>query len=163
LSAVLHKTQNEIGAVLWIPPLGWEVGYFFWGWFTDRTQSGGSFEGSRRLFFVLMLLSLPLAAVPRLDSFPAVMALLFFAMFVSAGFIIGSLAYANTYYSDQHAGLIAGLGAGSWSALVAVVMPGFGHLFDLHRYDTAFLGASVFPIAGYIVWRGLSGSTHSER
>jgi ACS family hexuronate transporter-like MFS transporter len=162
LSAVLHKTQNEIGAVLWIPPLGWEVGYFFWGWFTDRTQSGGSFDGSRRLFLVLTLLSLPLAAVPRIDSFAAAMALLFFAMFVSAGFIIGSLAYANTYYSDQHAGLIAGLGAGSWSALVAVVMPGFGHLFDLHLYNEAFLGASVFPIAGYIVWRGLSGTAQSD-
>src|SRR4029079_9503539 len=47
LSAVRHKLQNESCAVLWIPPRGWEVGYFFWGWFTDRTQSGGSFEGSR--------------------------------------------------------------------------------------------------------------------
>lgn len=25
------KWQTEIGAVLWIPPLGWECGYFFRG------------------------------------------------------------------------------------------------------------------------------------
>lgn len=163
LSAVLHKTQVQIGAVLWIPPLGWEVGYFFWGWFTDRTQSGASLEGSRRLFLFLTVLSLPLAAVPRIDSFALAMALLFFAMFVSAGFIIGSLAYANSYYSVRHAGLIAGLGAGSWSALLAVVMPGFGRLFDLHLYSAAFLGASLFPVAGYLVWWILSRSEAATR
>src|SRR5262249_31448221 len=32
LSAAMHKSQLEIGHVLWIPPLGWETGYFFWGW-----------------------------------------------------------------------------------------------------------------------------------
>jgi ACS family hexuronate transporter-like MFS transporter len=156
LSAVLHKTQVQIGAVLWIPPLGWEVGYFFWGWFTDRTRSGASLEGSRRLFLFLTVLSLPLAAVPRIDSFALAMALLFFAMFVSAGFIIGSLAYANSYYSVKHAGLIAGLGAGSWSALLAVVMPGFGRLFDLHLYSAAFLAASLVPAAGCLIWWILS-------
>src|SRR5260370_20216361 len=36
LSAVMHKSQVEIGHVLWIPPLGWEAGFFFWGWVTDR-------------------------------------------------------------------------------------------------------------------------------
>jgi ACS family hexuronate transporter-like MFS transporter len=156
LSAVLHKTQVQIGAVLWIPPLGWEVGYFFWGWFTDRTRSGASLEGSHRLFLFLTVLSLPLAVVPRIDSFALAMALLFFAMFVSAGFIIGSLAYANSYYSVKHAGLIAGLGAGSWSALLAVVMPGFGRLFDLHLYSAAFLAASLVPAAGYLIWWILS-------
>ena len=161
LSAVLHKTQEQIGAVLWIPPLGWEAGYFFWGWFTDRAKSAASYESSRRLFLFLTLLSLPLAAVPRIESFALDMGLLFFAMFISAGFIIGSLAYANSYYSEKHAGLIAGLGAGSWSALVAVVMPGFGRLFDLQLYGAAFLAASIFPIAGYLVWWILSRPTRS--
>ncbi len=156
LSAVLHKTQVQIGAVLWIPPPGWEVGYFFWGWFTDRIRSGASLEGSGRLLLFLTVLSLPLAVVPRVDSFALAMALLFFAMFVAAAFIIGSLAYANSYYSVKHAGLIAGLGAGSWSALVAVVMPGFGRLFDLHLYGAAFLGASLGPTAGYLIWWILS-------
>jgi ACS family hexuronate transporter-like MFS transporter len=27
LSAVLHKSQVEIGNILWIPPLGWEIGF----------------------------------------------------------------------------------------------------------------------------------------
>src|SRR5579885_2158837 len=36
LSAVMHFTQTELGYVLWIPPLGWEAGYFFWGWIMDQ-------------------------------------------------------------------------------------------------------------------------------
>jgi hypothetical protein len=111
---------------------------------------------ARRLFLFLTVLSLPLAVVPRVASFALALALLFFEMFVAAGFIIGSLAYANSYYSVKHAGLIAGLGAGSWSALVAVVMPGFGRLFDLHLYRAAFLSASLGPAAGYLIWWILS-------
>jgi hypothetical protein len=61
-----------------------------WGWFTDRTRAGASLEGSRRLFLVLTVLSLPLAVVPLIDSFALAMALLFFAMFIAAGFIIGA-------------------------------------------------------------------------
>ena len=157
LSAVLHKTQGQIGAVLWIPPLGWEAGYFFWGWATDRfMQSGADLRALQRTFVILTVLSFSLALIPRLNSFPATMALFAFTVFLSAGFIIGSLAYANHHYSTQHAGLIAGLGAGSWSALVAVVMPGIGRLFDLHLYGTAFIAASLFPLAGTLLWWALS-------
>jgi len=157
LSAALHKSQAQIGAVLWIPPLGWEVGYFFWGWATDRfMKSGADVRALRRAFSVLTVLSFSLALIPLLDSFAATMALFFFTMFLAAGFIIGSLAYANSYYSTQHAGVIAGLGAGSWSALVAVIMPGVGRLFDLHMYGAAFFAASVFPLAGTLVWWALS-------
>jgi len=157
LSAVLHKSQAQIGAVLWIPPLGWEVGYFFWGWATDRfMKSGADVRALRRTFSLLTVLSFSLALIPMLHSFAATMALFFFTMFLAAGFIIGSLAYANSYYSTQHAGVIAGLGAGSWSALVAVIMPGMGRLFDLHMYSAAFFAASLFPLAGTVAWWTLS-------
>lgn len=153
LSNVLHKNQTEIGAVLWIPPLGWEVGYFFWGWATDRfLKSGADTIALRKTFLALALLSLTLIATPAITSYAATMALLFFTMFLAAGFIIGSLAYANNCYSLRHSGFIAGLGAGSWSALVAVVMPFFGRLFDQHQYASVFLIASLFPTAGFLLW-----------
>ena len=41
---------------------------------------------------------------------------------------------------------ISGVGAGSWSALVGIVMPPFGRLFDLHMYQTAFIVAAMFPV-----------------
>lgn len=158
LSASLHKTQGEIGAVLWLPPLGWETGYFFWGWFTDRfLRSGADVKGLRKTFVALTALSLSLAAVPHIQSFAATMLLMFFTMFLAAGFIIGSLAYANSYYPVRHAGLIAGLGAGSWSAMVALVMPGMGRLFDLHMYGAAFLITSLFPAVALAAWWTLDG------
>jgi ACS family hexuronate transporter-like MFS transporter len=157
LHAVFDKSQGELGKVLWIPPLGWELGYFFWGWITDRfCGAGASLPAMRRQFLLLTLASAPLALVPHAGSYALTLALLFIAMFVTAGFIIGAVAYATSYYSTGHAGLIAGLGAGSWSAVVGAAMPGMGRLFDLHRYGTAFFLAALFPVAGYAIWRMLS-------
>jgi MFS transporter, ACS family, hexuronate transporter len=141
-------SQLTIGELLWIPPLGWEVGYFFWGWISDRYRAARP-----SIFPLLMVLSLPLAAAPRLPQLPLLMFELFFAMFVASGFVILSIADATDVFSADHSGLIAGLGAGSWSAVVGLVMPAFGRLFDQQRYDTAFAVAAVFPIAGYGVWR----------
>ncbi|MEQ1947559.1 MAG: MFS transporter [Bryobacteraceae bacterium] len=157
LSLVLHKTQVEIGRVLWIPGLGWESGYFFFGWVIDRfTGSGYRLRALNKLFLLLTALGLVLVLIPQTSSFALTMFLMYFTMFISAGFIIGSLAYANSHYANAHGGLIAGVGAGSWSALVAIVMPPFGRLFDLHMYQTAFIVAAMFPVVGYVLWRWLS-------
>ena len=44
--------------MLWIPPLGWEIGYFFWGWITDRFAAhGASIANMRRLLLALAILS----------------------------------------------------------------------------------------------------------
>src|SRR5882724_9627062 len=66
LSQVMGKDQAFLGKVLWIPPLGWEVGYFFWGWLVDRMTAAGipKMTTVRRLMFAAMFLSLPLAAAP---------------------------------------------------------------------------------------------------
>jgi len=159
LSGALHKSQLEIGHVLWIPPLGWEAGYFFWGWVCDRVaRARNPYSARQKQFLWLTLLGLVVMVVPRIESFAIVMLALFFEMFVAAGFIIGSVAYATSHYSTRHAGLIAGIGAGSWSAMVGVAMPGFGRLFDLHDYQAAFSGVALFPLLGYIAWRLLSRS-----
>src|SRR5262245_41715463 len=41
LNQVMGKDQLFLGKVLWIPPLGWEIGYFLWGWLVDRMTSAG--------------------------------------------------------------------------------------------------------------------------
>lgn len=155
---VLGKTQIELGTLLWIPPLGWEVGYYAWGWWTDRAVGAKGFTTAayRRLFTVLTILSLPLAAVPFADSVPVAMAEMFFAMFISAGFIIGTLSYATAVFGLRDSGFLAGLGAGSWSALVAVIMPVAGRLFDLQNYAAAFLIAALFPLTGWAIWNVLN-------
>ena len=144
--------------MLWIPPLGWEAGYFFWGWISDRAaaHSDGRLPVLRRILALLAVLSLILTVTPSLQSLPLIMAELFLAMFFAAGFIILSIAFATDVYSARYAGLISGIGNASWSTLVAVIMPVFGRLFDLGRYDVAFLIAGSFPLAGYAIWLALN-------
>jgi MFS transporter, ACS family, hexuronate transporter len=95
-------------------------------------------------------------AVPLVTNTAVVLFLLFLAMFVASGFVVLSIAYAGTVYTTDHAGLIAGVGAGSWSAIVTLVMPYFGRLFDLHAYAAAFWIAASIPIAGFFGWLMLS-------
>ena len=155
---VLGKTQIELGSLLWIPPLGWEVGYYVWGWWTDRTvaRTGFTTASYRSLFTILTLLSLPLAAVPFTPSFPVAMFELFFAMFIAAGFIISSVSYATTAFGLRDSGFLAGLGAGAWGALVAVIMPIAGRLFDQQNYPLAFLITALFPLTGWAIWLALN-------
>ena len=82
----------------------------------------------------------------------SVMSELALAMFVSAGFVILSVAYATHVFSADHSGYIAGIGAGAWSAGVGLSAPLFGRLFDQHRYDAAFAVAALFPVLGYCCW-----------
>jgi ACS family hexuronate transporter-like MFS transporter len=154
LNRVMHMSQQQVGNVLWIPPLGWEIGYFGWGWLTDRALKAAPAPRTayRILFTWCTILSLPFAATPLLSSSAAVMASLFFVMFVASGYIVVSISYATWIYSGDHAGLIAGLGAGSWGAMVALVMPWFGRMFDQAQYSNAFILVSLFPAAGYLLW-----------
>jgi hypothetical protein len=84
------------------------------------------------------------------------MALMFLSMFAASGFIILPVAWTSRVYSTGDSGLIAGLGAGAWSLMVALIMPVFGRLFDRGRFDIGFTLAALFPAAGYLAWRILS-------
>jgi ACS family hexuronate transporter-like MFS transporter len=148
----LLLSQLEIGAVLWIPPLGWEIGYFFWGWLADRH----GLKAVPVLLGASALLSLPLALAPWVRSLPLVMGLLFLSMFAASGFIILPVGWATRIYSGADSGLIAGLGAGAWSLMVAVAMPVFGRLFDLSRFDAGFALAAAFPVLAFAAWWGLN-------
>jgi len=36
LNRVFGVSQDDLKYYLWVPPAGWEAGYFFWGWAADR-------------------------------------------------------------------------------------------------------------------------------
>jgi ACS family hexuronate transporter-like MFS transporter len=154
LSQAMGKDQAFLGKVLWIPPLGWEVGYFFWGWLVDRMTAAGipKMTTVRRLMLSAVFLSLPLAAVPWMTATWAVLLGMFLAMFVIVGFVVPSVAYATHVYAAEHSGLIAGIGAGSYGAIVALTMPLFGRLFDQRSYHLAFAIAAILPAIGYMGW-----------
>jgi ACS family hexuronate transporter-like MFS transporter len=151
LHARFGWSQATLGKVLWIPPFGWEAGYFVWGAIIDRF--GARF---RVLMPVCLVLSLPLAWMDSLPTGPLVLAEMFLAMFALAGFVVLAVAYATRVFSQEHAGWLAGIGAGSWGAVVALTSPELGRLFDQADYQTAFRIAALFPVAGYGLWRWLS-------
>jgi len=153
LSRVFHIVQGDLGYYLWIPPLGWEFGYFFWGWYLDRRVA--TRRTYSQIFAFGLLLSLPFALVPRITSLPLLLFALFFAMFTTGAFIVPAIGYATLIFSTRQTGLIAGLGAGSFSAVTAIVMPICGRLFDRQQYSEAFLLVTVLPVTGYGLWRWL--------
>ena len=154
LSKSLGMTQVGIGAVLWIPPLGWEIGYFAWGWLADRRVAAGRNPTSvfQPLLAAAMLASLPLALTPWVRPLWMVMALMFVSTFAAGGFIILTVGWTARVFASEDSGLVAGLGAGAWSLMVAVIMPVFGRLFDRGRFDAGFALAAAFPVLGFGAW-----------
>ncbi len=163
LSQVFALSQADLGKVLWIPPLGWECGYFFWGWWIDRLVKRGesTVAACRKAFTLGVTFSLPLAAahlIPRVDLF---LLELFLAMFVTGSFIVGGIAYATSAFGSARAGLIAGLGAGAFSLLTAITAPFFGGFMDQRQYGLAFAVATACPVAGYSLWLWLKDEPES--
>ncbi|HET8548359.1 MAG TPA: MFS transporter [Bryobacteraceae bacterium] len=157
LSRALGISQEELGRVLFVPPLGWEVGYFFWAWIADRFARAEARPVG--LLAALAVLGLPLAGITAAPSLALTMALFFWSMFVAAGFIVLALHYGRLVYPVRHTGLIAGVAAGSWSALVAVIMPFVGWLLDQSRYGEAFAFAALLPVLGFCGWWSCSRAT----
>jgi len=150
LSQTLGLTQTELGRVLWIPPLGWEAGYFFWGWLVDRYAPTN--QRPAWLFFTLAALGTPIIGLASFPNPAIALALMFWSMFVAAGFVVASLrAGALTYPAEQTA-LVAGIGAGAWSAVIAIVLPVLGGMFDAGRHDAAFRIVGSAPMLGVAVW-----------
>jgi ACS family hexuronate transporter-like MFS transporter len=158
LTRALGYSQIDLGKVLWLPPLGWEIGYFVWGAITDRLLRSGTppVPAFTRCLGWLALASVPLAATPWLPAHALVLAELVAAMFVASGFVIVPLAYATHVYSTRHSAYLAGLGAGSWSAGVALVMPLFGALFDRGGYGRAFAITAAAPLVAFAIFRALT-------
>ena len=160
LGRVHGLTQSQLGHVLWIPPLGWEIGYFFWGWLVDRYAAFNA--RPVWLFVLLAILALPFALVPRASSAAVVLALMFLATFAAAGFIVASLRSAALVYSRDQSALVAGIGAGAWSALVALLLPLLGRWFDQRLYAAAFQLVALLPLAGAAAWAWLTRGVESS-
>jgi len=154
LNRVFSVSQDDLKYYLWIPPAGWEAGYFFWGWAADRYASSKNRPAG--LFVLLTVLQLPLAAVTWITSPALVMIVFFWSMFVAAGFIVVALRAASRVYPAEQSSMVAGLGAGTWSALVAVLLPLLGRWFDQQRYTETFLFVTLVPVVGTALWLWLT-------
>jgi MFS transporter, ACS family, hexuronate transporter len=129
---------------------------------TDRLASGNFLSGLRKQMAALTLLMFSLAVIPWQRSYALTLLLMFLTMFAGSGFTICAMSYATRVFSSERAGLIAGLGAGSWSLVVAVLAPLFGRMFDQRDYTTAFGSAAAVPVFGFLAFLWLSSRTVSS-
>ena len=164
LTKVFALSQGQLGALLWLPPLGWECGYFCWGWWLDRGVKAGRPPDvvCRDAFLAGTLAIVPLALAPQVQVLSLFLVMLFVAMFGAAVFIVGSLAYATRAFDKAHSGLIAGLGAGSFSLFTALMAPVYGGMMDAREYRLAFAIAALAPLAGIALWWPLRGVRESS-
>ncbi len=163
LNRVLHFSQAELGKVLWIPPLGWEIGYFVWGWAFDRSAAKENAAQKDRpvfFFFLLALLAIPFGFTGLFTSTAAVLALFFWCMFITGGFQMLGLRTGARAYSDNKDGSltasVAGVASGAWAAESAVIMPLMGRWFDQQRFDLIFWFVALVPLIGVCLWLWLS-------
>jgi ACS family hexuronate transporter-like MFS transporter len=163
LSRKFGLSQLAIGKVLWVPPLGSEVGIFFWGWLTDRlSRNTDTIATTSRLLPFAMVLGLPLALLPYANHVALVLAQFFVAMFVASAFQVLMINWGADVFAREHAGYIGGVASGAYGAGLALLMPLFGRLFDAQRYGVAFALAALCPVIGYACFQ-LLGSDQNRR
>jgi ACS family hexuronate transporter-like MFS transporter len=155
LNRALGLSQAELGRILWIPMVGWEAGYFFWGWVADR-YVGNDQARTVRVFLLLTVLALPAAFVTRTASWEIALVFFFWAMFIADGFVVMSLRVGARLYPLSQAGLVAGIGSGSWAAVQAIVLPVYGRWFNHQQYEAIFVSMSLLPVLGTGLWMWLS-------
>lgn len=159
LTRRFELSQADLGKLLWIPPLGWELGYFFWGWLLDRRLRANTAQPLSvypGVFLLALLMAAPFALAAYVTSLSMSLALFFLAMFATSGFIIPTVSYATHVFGSKQSGLIAGLGAGSYSATVFLLSPYFGRMLDQRDYTSTFLLTAAAPVTGFVLWTILS-------
>jgi ACS family hexuronate transporter-like MFS transporter len=154
LNRALGLTQTELGHVLWIPMVGWEAGYFFWGWVADRFAAND--PRPVRIFVLLTILSLPTAFMTLTNSWIVAIALFCWSTFIADGFVVMSLRVGARIFPADRVGMVAGIGSGSWGAVQAVIQPVYGAWFDRHWYAATFISMSLLPLVGTLLWLWLS-------
>jgi MFS transporter, ACS family, hexuronate transporter len=161
LNRALGLTQAELGRVLWIPMVGWEAGYFFWGWVADRYVANDE-DRTVRVFILLAVLALPAGFATMTSSWVVAVALFFWAMFIADGFVVMSLRVGARFYPHGQAGLVAGIGSGSWAAVQAIVLPVYGRWFNHQWYGAVFVSMSLLPVLGTALWMWLNRNVSKE-
>ena len=150
LNRVSGLTQKQLGEVLWIPAVCWELGYYFWGWIGDRFVR----DEARpvKLYAVLSILALATSMTTWTTSWIAALAFFSWGMFIAVAFIVLSLHLSARAYPREETGMVAGIGSGAWSAVVAILLPVYGRFFDHQQYAATFISLSLIPAFGTALW-----------
>jgi MFS transporter, ACS family, hexuronate transporter len=142
--------QAQLGKILWIPAVCWELGYYFWGWVADRYVRDE--PRPTGLYVALSIFALATCFLTMAGSWIVALAFFSWAMFIAVGFIVTSLHLSARLYPRDATGMVAGIGSGAWSAVVAILMLIYGRWFDRQWYAATFISLSVIPALGTALW-----------
>jgi len=156
LNRALGVSQQQLGNILWIPMVGWEAGYFFWGWVADRWVPPGTGKRPAWVFLLLSALALPTAFVTFTHSLPVVLGLFLWSTFVADGFVVMSLRVGSHIYPKDQVAMAGGIGSAAWSAVAAIVVPIYARFVADGSYTSIFVSMSLLPLFGTLLWLWVS-------
>jgi ACS family hexuronate transporter-like MFS transporter len=168
LTQRLQLTQAGVNGVVWIPPLTWGIGYFFWGWAADRYAANN--PRPIGMFALLVALSLTLGFVTMTDSVPVAIALIGLSTFVGGGFQMLALKVGSYAFPREQSALMSGIASGSWSLVNFVLLNAIGagisigslkiapgaNLIAGQQWEAIFWIIALLPAVGIAVWLVLS-------
>jgi MFS transporter, ACS family, hexuronate transporter len=157
LAQRLQLTQTDVNNVVWIPPLTWGIGYFFWGWAADRYAANN--PRPIGMFLLLTAVSLTLGLVTMTSSVPLAIALISLSTFIGGGFQMVALKVGSYAFPREQAAMMSGIASGSWSLVNFILLQAIGprtSLMNNQQWEVIFWIIAILPAIGIAVWLLLS-------
>jgi MFS transporter, ACS family, hexuronate transporter len=157
LNQRLSQTQSDLNQLVWIPPLTWGIGYFFWGWAADKFAANN--PRPIGMFLLLTVASLTLGATTWTTSVPLAIALISFSTFIGGGFQMLALKVGSYAFPREQAAMMSGIASGSWSLVNFVLLRAIGpwsNWMNDQRWEEIFWLIALLPAIGVAVWLLLS-------
>ncbi len=157
LNQRLQLTQSDVNGLVWIPPLTWGIGYFFWGWAADRYAANN--PRPIGMFMLLTIASLTLGMTTWTTSVPLAIALISFSTFIGGGFQMVALKVGSYAFPREQAAMMSGIASGSWSLVNFVLLRAIGpwsNWMNDQRWEEIFWLIALLPAVGIAVWLVLS-------
>jgi len=157
LTQRLHLTQGDINNLVWIPPLTWGIGYFFWGWAADRYAANNPRPVG--MFMLLTAVSVTLGLVTMTTSATLAIALISLSTFIGGGFQMVALKVGSYAFPREQSAMMSGIASGSWSLVNFILLQAIGprsSLMDNQQWGAIFWIIALLPVVGIAVWLVLS-------
>jgi ACS family hexuronate transporter-like MFS transporter len=157
LNQRLGLSQSELNQLVWIPPLTWGIGYFFWGWAADRFASNTPRPVG--MFLVLTVASLALGLTTLTTSVPIAIAIMSWSTFIGGGFQMLALKVGSYSFPREQAAMMSGIASGAWSLVNFVLLRAIGPWsgwMNAQQWEEIFWLIAVLPAIGIAVWLVLS-------
>jgi MFS transporter, ACS family, hexuronate transporter len=157
LTQRLQLTQQDINNLVWIPPLTWGIGYFFWGWAADRYAANNPRPVG--MFMLLTIISLTLGFVTMTTSVPLAIGLISLSTFIGGGFQMVALKVGSYAFPREQSAMMSGIASGSWSLVNFLLLQAIGprtSLMNNQQWEEIFWIIALLPAVGIAVWLALS-------